>query len=61
MSRFCEIVFCVQQLFHRHVCLSDLKHAPSRELPLTAHKTVFNHVKVNWISFNYIQMVLGGF
>ena len=31
--------------FRRHVCLSNLKHAPSRELPLTARKTVFSHVK----------------
>ena len=31
--------------FRRHVCLSNLKHAPSRELPLTARKTVFSHLK----------------
>ena len=30
--------------FRRHVCLSNLKHAPSRELPLTARKTVFSHL-----------------
>ena len=34
-------------LFRRHVCLSNLKHAPSSELPLTARKTVFSHLKVN--------------
>ena len=32
--------------FHCHVCLSNLKQAPSRELPLTARKTVFSHL--NW-------------
>ena len=31
--------------FRHHVCLSNLKHAPSRELPLTARKTVFSHLK----------------
>ena len=31
--------------FRRHDCLSNLKHAPSRELPLTARKTVFSHLK----------------
>ena len=45
MSKFCEIVFCVPLLFRRHVCLSNLKHPPSRELPLTARKTVFSHLK----------------
>ena len=30
--------------FRSHVCLSNLKHAPSRELPLTARKTVFSHL-----------------
>ena len=45
MSRFWEIVFCVSLLFRRHVCsLSQSKHAPSRELPLTARKTVFSHL-----------------
>ena len=44
MSRFWEIVFCVPMIFRRHVCLSNLKHAPSRKLPLTAHKTVFSHL-----------------
>ena len=39
MRRFCEIVFCVPLLFRRHVCLSNLKHSPSREVPLTARKT----------------------
>ena len=41
MRSFWEIVFCVPLLFRCHVCLSDLKHAPSLELPLTARKTVF--------------------
>ena len=45
MSRFWEIVFCLPFLFRRHVCLSKLKHSPSRELPLTARKTVFSHLK----------------
>ena len=45
MSRFWEIVFCVPLLFRRHVCLSKLKHLPSRELPLTARNTVFSHLK----------------
>ena len=45
MSRFCEIVFCATLLFRRHVCLSNLKHSSSRELPLTARKTVFSHLK----------------
>ena len=30
--------------FRRHVCLSNLKHAPPRELPLTARKTVFSQL-----------------
>ena len=45
MSRFWEIAFCLPLLFRRHVCLSKLKHSPSRELPLTARKTVFSHLK----------------
>ena len=45
MSRFCEIVVCAPLLFRRHVCLSNLKHSPSRELPLTALKAVFSHLK----------------
>ena len=45
MSRFWEIGFCVSLLFRRHVCLSNLKEAPSRKLPLTARKTVFSHLK----------------
>ena len=28
------------------VCLLNLEHAPSRELPLTACKTVFSHLKM---------------
>ena len=46
LSRFWEIVFCVPILFGRHNCLSNLQHAPSRKLPLTARKTVFNHLKL---------------
>ena len=46
MSTFWEIVFCVALLFRRHVCLSNLKQALSRKLPLTARKTVFSHLKV---------------
>ena len=49
MSRFWEIVFCVPLLFRRHVCLSNLKHSPSRELPLTGRKTVFSHLKLSSI------------
>ena len=46
MSRF-EKLFSVYHCFFRHhVCLSNLKHAPSRELPLTARKTVFSHLNV---------------
>ena len=40
-----RIVFCVPFLFRRHVCLSNLKHAPSRKLPLIVRKTVFSHLK----------------
>ena len=47
MSRFWEIVFFLSLLFRRHVCLSELKHSPSRELPLTARKTVFSHLKAS--------------
>ena len=60
MSSFWEIVFCVSLLFCCHVCLSDLKHAPSRELPLTAHKTVFSYLKCI-LSFDVPLIVsLGG-
>ena len=45
MISFWEIVFCVPLLFRRHVCLSNLKQAPSRALPLTACKTVISHLK----------------
>ena len=31
--------------FCRHVCLPNLKHTLSSELPLTAHKTVLSHLK----------------
>ena len=57
MSRFWKNVFCVPLLFCRHVCLSNLKHAPSLELLLTAHKTVFSHLnwgtRFNWYD-NYV-------
>ena len=44
-------------LFHRHVCLSNLKHAPSRKLPLTAHTTVFSHLNmVTMTSCHSIEM-----
>ena len=46
MSRFGEIVFCEPLLFRRHVCLSNLKHALSRELLLTAREPVFSHLKL---------------
>ena len=32
--------------FRRQVCLSNSKHAPSRELPLTVHKTVFSQLNL---------------
>ena len=54
MSRFWEIVFCVPLLFRRHVCLSNLKHAPSRKLPLTVRKTVFSHLKLSSNPQHYI-------
>ena len=44
MSRCWEIVFCVPLLFRRYVFLSNSKHAPSRELPLTDRKTVFRRL-----------------
>ena len=44
MNKFWEIVFCVPLLFRRHVWLFNLKHAPSRKLPLTTRKTVFSHL-----------------
>ena len=53
MSRFWEIVFCVPLLIRRHVCLSNLKHVASCELPLTARKTVFSHLK-----FKVLSMIL---
>ena len=49
--------------FPCHVCLSNLKHAPSRELLLTAHKTVFSHLKCSiymltpGLYYMYIQRV----
>ena len=49
MSRFWEIVFFLSLLFRRHVRLSELKHSTSRELPLTARKTVFSHL-------NYVKL-----
>ena len=50
-GRFWEIVFCVPLLFCRHVCLSNFKQAPSRELLLTACKTVFSHLKTEFTVF----------
>ena len=41
--------------FRRHVCLSNLKHVPSRELLLTARKTVFSHLK--WQKINYARNI----
>ena len=60
MSRFWEIVFCVPLLFHRHVCLSNLKHAPSRKLLLTAQKTVFNHLKMSECAKSAVTECYGG-
>ena len=55
MSRFWEIVFRVTLLFAA-MFVSNLKHAPSRELPLTARKTVFSHLRARveptWIGGN---------
>ena len=48
MSRFWEIVFFVHFFFRCHVCLSNVKHAPSREVPLTACETVSSHLVVSW-------------
>ena len=53
MSRFCEIVFCAPLHYRRHVCSSNLKHSPSRELPLTARKTVFS--RLNYTKFKPLQ------
>ena len=39
--------------FCRDVCLSNLKHAPSRELLLTSRKTVFSHLKCPQLSFRW--------
>ena len=58
MSRFCEIVFCAPLLFRRHVCLSNLKHSPSRELPLTSRKNVFSHLKDNSIENNLTEALV---
>ena len=52
MSRFWEIVFFVPLVLRRHVCLSKFKHSASRELPLTAHKTVFSHLKRKILQVN---------
>ena len=46
MSRFEKLSSVYHFFFRRHVCLSNLKHAPSLELPLTARKTVFSHLNV---------------
>ena len=61
MSRFWEIVFCVPLLFRRHVGLSNLKHEPSRKLPLTARKTVFSHLNAIWLcTLGHVAAGLGG-
>ena len=68
MVKFCQIsqnfneqifriiVFCVPLLFRHHFYLSQLKHAPSCELLLTACKTVFSHLnKVKYFfPFSYV-------
>ena len=55
------MVFSVPLLFRYHVCLSDLKHAPSRELLLTIHKTVFSYIKcIIYFDVSLIIMSLGG-
>ena len=35
--------------FRCHVCSSNLKRGPSRELPLTARKTVFSHLNLKYL------------
>ena len=57
MSRFWEIVFCLPLLFRRHVCLSKLKHSPSRELPLTARKTVFSHLNLKYLQVKITNLL----
>ena len=44
--------------FYRcHVCLSNIKHAPLRELPLTIRKTVFSHLKSKMLSESFFKYV----
>ena len=45
MIIFREMSSVYNCFFRRHVSLSNLKHTPSRELPLTARKTVLSHLK----------------
>ena len=54
MSRFWEIVFCEPLHFSPPCLLSNLKHAPSREYPLTARKTVCERVPDAIVFFNPI-------
>ena len=48
----CTQIFLCTFLFRRHVCLSNFKHAPSRELTLTALKTVLTHSLLEILSKN---------
>ena len=54
MSTFWEIVFCEPLHFSPPCLLSNLKHAPSREYPLTARKTVSERVPDAIVFFNPI-------
>ena len=53
MSRFSEIVL-YHCFFRRHVCLSNLKHAPSRELRLTARKTVISPINAPFLTSLFV-------
>ena len=53
VTKFLMNQFCVPLLFRRHVCLSNLKHAPSQVLPLTARQTVFSHLKSQGIMVSW--------
>ena len=55
---FREIVFSVPLLFRRHVCLSDLKHAASHELLLTARKTVFSYFKLVYLIYFDVSLII---
>ena len=41
-----HIISIVTSEIRKYVCLSNLKHMPSRELLLTARKTVFSRLNV---------------